>query len=315
MRTSSWHRLFLAAVLAPALALRAQSVETLDLKPFVGLSPFDTIGAAHLPPRGRQVLDGVPFQIDGVVALDGGGKGRTNVSNILVGRAFERLHLLAATRNGGNYTVAATIRLAYADQSGASLELRFGRHLRKWFGPWHKKRDTVTDTNCVEAWEALASDPAESDDVLRLFHVALTNPFPDKTVTSISVETSKARLGLLLAGMSVGPAGAAPLRDTVARLRRPIPDVAPRTGAPAVGRGVVKTEAGEPVGGALVKVMGARDFKVNGDDAGVDDPSVGKQTYVGVRRAFLKFLDNRPVGAVARAAQENSTFGQFHQMA
>ncbi len=273
-------------MLAPVLAGRAQSVETLDLKPFTGPSPFDTTGAAHLLPRGRQVLDGVPFQIEGVVALDGGSKGKTNVSHIPVGRAFERLHLLAATRNSGNDAVAATIQLTYADQSTASLELRFGRHLRQWFGPWHKKQDTVTDTNCVQAWEALASDPAESDNILRLLHVALTNPFPDKTVTSLSAQTSKARMGLLLVGASVGPVGAGRLEDTVPRLRRPIPDLVPRTGAPTAGQGVVKTEAGEPIVSVLVRVIGARNFKTGVNDASEDDPSVGKESYTAADGTF-----------------------------
>jgi uncharacterized GH25 family protein len=266
----------------------AQSIETISLKPFAGASPFDEIGAAHLLPRGRQVLDGVPFQIDGVVSLDGGGTGRTNINGVSIGHAFGRLHLLAATHNGSvsNGTVVARVQLIYADQTTASLDLRFGQQMRRWYGLWHQKREAVSDTNCSEAWDALASDPAKGDNILRLYHVALANPFPDKAVASLSVETAKPRCGLLLAGLSIGPPDAPKEPDTVPPLRRPIPDVSPRTGELARGQGVVKTEAGEPVAGALVRVIGARNYKDKFEDADVNDPSSGLQTTTGANGSF-----------------------------
>jgi uncharacterized GH25 family protein len=287
------------ALLALVLAgqAHAQSIETIDLAPFVGPSPFDEIGAAHLLPRGRQVLDGVPFQIDGVVFLEGNGKGRTNIHAISIGQAFDLLHFLAAAHNGGvsNGTLIARVRLVYADQTAAALDLRFGVQMRRWYGQWHQKREAATDTNCTEAWDGLASDPAKSENILRLYHVVLANPFPDRPVASLSVETAKSRCGLLMAGLSVGPAQTQRLADTVAPLRRPIPDVSPRKGELASGQGVVKTPTGEPVPGALVRVIGARNFKANFDDASVDDPAVGLQTSTGANGFFTlpPMPDNR----------------------
>ena len=227
----------------------AQSIETLDLKPFVGPSPFDEIGAAHLLPRGRQVLDGVPFQFDGVVSLDGSGTGRTNLGAIAIGHAVDRVHLLAATHFGGAYVGAliAQVHLLYADQTTAGIDLQFGRQLRQWYSPWHRKADSISDTNAAPAWYALASDPARSDNVLRLYHIVLTNPFPNKPVVSLSVEGAKTGMGFLLAGISTGPAQAQRLPDTVPVLRRPIPDLTPRSGELASGQGVIKTTGGEAV--------------------------------------------------------------------
>lgn len=47
----------------------AGEISTISLKPYIGESPFDSVKADWLLPRGRHVFDGVPWQIDGCVLL------------------------------------------------------------------------------------------------------------------------------------------------------------------------------------------------------------------------------------------------------
>ena len=148
----------LMAAATLTLPLRAGQTQPLDLKARVGLSPFETINADWLLPRGRQVLDGTPFQIDGVILLyatnpaQRARPGRTNVNDIAVGQRFERLHLLAGSHSStADGTVIAKFQLHYADGSNTALEVRYGDHVRNWFGPWHKADVPLLDPNAREA--------------------------------------------------------------------------------------------------------------------------------------------------------------------
>src|SRR4026209_1554390 len=81
-------------------------IHSVDLKPFVGKTQFEDIDAAWLLPKGRQVVNGVPFQIDGVVEIAGtsprfANAGPTHITHAPVGRSGERLHLLLAASRGG----------------------------------------------------------------------------------------------------------------------------------------------------------------------------------------------------------------------
>src|SRR5690242_1163578 len=91
-----------ALVAAAPLLYAATPPEPLDLKPSLGEWPFASLGAKWMLPIGRQVLDGVPFQIDGAILLNASNSvqrsrpGKFKVEHIAVGRRFEKLHLLAA---------------------------------------------------------------------------------------------------------------------------------------------------------------------------------------------------------------------------
>src|SRR4051794_36015542 len=81
----------------------AAEIKPIDLKPYVGYSPFDNIKADWLIPRGDHVFDGVPWKIDGVILLFGKNAAqKTNaartVVDVPVGQTFETLHLLAAAQ-------------------------------------------------------------------------------------------------------------------------------------------------------------------------------------------------------------------------
>jgi len=301
MRITKWFLLALAAGCL-ALTVHGEPMATLDLHAFVGPSPVDNIGTPWLLAHGRQVLDGTPFQVDGVIllyatnAVQKSRPARTNVNDIPVGKAFERLHLLASSQSTSpDGTVMARIHLRYADGSNAVVEVRYGDHVRTWFGPWHKPEAPLGDPNARMAWIIQNSGAATTDDYIRFFHVALTNPVPGKEVRSLSLESNKRAAGLMILGMSVGPAEAERLPDTQPAPKSPYPDLRPRTGEPARGEGIVRSRAGAPIAGARVRVMGVREFNTNYSESRTDDPAVGAETTTDADGRFIlpPLPDNR----------------------
>ena len=282
MRSKLSRGLWVAVAALTLPVLGGPTIQTLNLKPFVGPSPVDTIGANWLLPHGEQVLDGTPFQIDGVILMYGDyaaqkkRPGRTNVNDIPVGRSFDSLHLLATAQSkAADGTPLTRILFQYADGSSNSVEVSYGVHVRNWFGPWHKADAALADPNVREAWRGQFSAAATTDDYLRLFHVVLTNPAPTKLVQSLSLESLKKPAGLMIAAISVGPAQPEPGSDTVSTMKNPFPDLRPRSGELARGEGVVKTIVGEPLAGARVRVVGTRKFGASYYNADADDDAVG----------------------------------------
>ena len=261
---------------------------TLDLKPFVGPSPFENIQVDWLLPRGRQVLDGTPFQIDGIILLYGttpaqrSHPGRTNVFDVPVGQRFELLHVLAGSHSStADSNSIARIRLKYADGSDSVFPVRYGCQVRNWFGPWHKADRPLLDPGAHEAWRSQCSPAATTDDYIRLFHFVLTNPAPEKEVRALSLKSDRKPAGLMVAAMTVGPVGAARLPDTVPPLKSPYPDLRPRSGEPARAEGLVQGKDGKPVPGALVRVIGVRGFNTSYRESVTDGPPVGTEARTG----------------------------------
>ncbi|MDB6023529.1 MAG: hypothetical protein JWQ04_3386, partial [Pedosphaera sp.] len=246
--------------------MSAEQVQTLDLKSYVGpSSPVERLGADWPMLHGREVLDGIPFQVDGTIlfqatnALQKGLAVTTNLSDLAVGRRFERLHLLAGTdTDGPDGIVIAKIHLLYADGTDAALELKYGEHLRCWRAAWHKDEEPLKSPDARVVWREQSSSAAQLDKYLRLFHVALTNPAPDKEVRALSIESAQTQYGLLLFAVSIGPTAAEPLPDTVTAPHSPFPDLRPRQGEPAQGEGVVKDKNGRLLVGARIRVSETR---------------------------------------------------------
>jgi hypothetical protein len=293
MGVAKW---FLLPAIGASLAsqLHAQTVRTIDLKPFIGQSPIEAAKAEWAMPRGHQVLDGTPFEINGAIflyATNSGQEhhpGRTNVANVLVGQRFEHLHLLTATdtNNGPDRIPIAKVRLLYADGSDSALDLTFGEHMRGWQGPWHKKEPPLSDPTARMAWYGQHSSAAQGDRYLRLYHVTLPNPSPDKEVRAVSLESARSQYGLMLMALSYGPAKADPLPDTWTPPKSPFPDLRPRNGDPATGDGLVRTITGTPVEGAHVRVMGARGLTYGDGRSTTDDPGIGSTADTDVSGHF-----------------------------
>jgi uncharacterized GH25 family protein len=296
-------RLLLQMIGVPlALTLRAEPTQTINLGPYVGPSPIESAKVEWAMPHGRQVFDGIPFQIDGAVLLYGSSAaqaqnpGPRKVENIPVGRRFDRLDLLGATdTNGVDHDPIAHIRFLYADGTTAVLDLVYGGQMRGWQGPWHKTEEPLTEPNSHIAWYGQNSAAAQGDRYLRLYHVILANPSPDKEVRALTLESAGTRYGLMLLALSVGPAKPEPLPDTWTPPKSPFPDLRPRNGDLVSGEGVVENIAGQPIAGARVQVIGARGLTYGDGRSTPGDPGVGAETTTDAKGHFVlpPIPDNR----------------------
>ena len=254
-------------------------VYPVDLKPFVGKTQLDHIGAEWLVPKGRQVINGVPFQVDGVVELAGTSArfvnvGRTNTGNIPVNRGGERLHLLLAVSRGGfeDGTVFARLKLHYAGGEESAVDLKYGHHARDWFGPRHLADKDLLDPATRLVWTADHPSAASRDDQIRFFQTSVANPRAAATVRAISLESSRARGGLMLAGLSIGDRKSE-LADTL------FEPVGHDHSTNDTGRTVTLAGRVEgPVSNLLVRVLAVRPPGTNEAVAIRDHPAVGKES-------------------------------------
>jgi len=253
----------------PERAAIPDTFQPLNLIMFTNASAFDDIDAPWLLPKGLQVFDGVPFQVDGVIQLSGsarpGGQGHVNapdsITGIPVNSGLEELHLLTAVDGSTDEDAEVTrITLVYSDGSKATLSLKYGQQVRNWTGRWHSSERALRDTNASVAWVGQNSDPAAVDRFPRLFHVMLKNPNPHKKVLTLSVEKVVDNVGPFFAGITIGPTGADRLINTVNMPASPFPDLRRRTGQLAAIKGVVRTVDGKPIAGARVEAVSARKF-------------------------------------------------------
>src|SRR4051812_38628685 len=135
---------------APAAAKAAGDLVPVDLFPFVTMvlsnAPQGNIWS-YLP-RGRAMLQGIPFKIDGkfeVTGMDGLKAGNeyipTRVTGIPIGRKAEKLILLHAT----GYTEKegmplAQLLLHYANGQEQSMRIIYGVHVRNWYEERYEKK-------------------------------------------------------------------------------------------------------------------------------------------------------------------------------
>lgn len=274
----------------------ADPVQTLDLKPFLKpKSPIEKIGAGWLVPHGLQVMDGIPFQIDGAIlfyASNWTQRGKiakgSDLINVPVSAHFEKLHLLAASDIDGTNDVAiAKVHLEYTDGSEKELDLVYGEHLRCWQAPWHKPEAPVKYPESRVVWSAQHDRAAQLDKYLRLFHVALSNPSPDKEVRALKIESAHTQVGLLLLAVSVGPAQAEHLPDTVSAPHSPFPDLRPRHGEPVRGEGIIKGKNGQPLASARIRISAVRELKTEDRTSTTTDPVVGLATESDAKGHFV----------------------------
>jgi hypothetical protein len=178
---------------------------TINLKPYVNCKLTDPL--ADIPnekdhtmaelPTGVQTYGGVPFDIQGIVQLNGpsiqGGNKLwpLEITNIVIGHSFKKLHLLHSAFHidspGANRTFAKLI-LHYADGSQSELELVGGVHALRCtcravppFLPMLQQPQTEL------GW--LGNNPYlkqnNPNGMLHLYRATLDNPKPETTVTGI----------------------------------------------------------------------------------------------------------------------------------
>lgn len=164
-------------------------------------------------PVGRQVLGQVPFEIRGVVQLDGKKIReweRTEfppaVNGIVVGRKFQKLHLLHGA--GGVFdpdgTTIGTLVLHYADDSTESIDIKNGEHVRDW---WGDPEQPITGTNSVLAWKgtnpALAKYGGEKPGSLRIYRSTFANPQAERLVKTIDFKSAMQNSSPFLLGITL----------------------------------------------------------------------------------------------------------------
>jgi len=129
---------------------------------------------------GLQTLQGVPFEVRGVIQL-----GRQDPDwsqfprqvQIRVGRSFRQFHVLhGALRAEKDDTAIGSYRLHYADGGTADIEIRYGRDLRHW--------QDVSDSKplgegTAVAWTGPRWAKASGPDSLRCYRTSYTNPRPE----------------------------------------------------------------------------------------------------------------------------------------
>ncbi len=143
-------------------------------------------------PHGRHVFAGVPFDVRGVVQLQGrlwksnGYPFPEKFEGIPVGGACRRIHILHANSAFSDTpgTIVASLVLHYANGAQAQLAIRQDRQILDWW-VWPKRIRKPTDPNTVVAWTG--SNPATTDRGLkiRLCKTAFANPHPEREIQTI----------------------------------------------------------------------------------------------------------------------------------
>jgi hypothetical protein len=166
-------------------------------------------------PAGVHTYGGVPFDVQGVVQLNGpsvqtGAKlWPLEVPDIAVGHICKKLHLLHGAFNivapSANITFAKMV-LHYADGSSAELELTGGVHALR-----------CVDAQIPEEFELLQAPQTElawmgsnaylkknnSSVLLHLYRTTLDNPRPETEVKSIDYLSTMVNPGPFMAGLTV----------------------------------------------------------------------------------------------------------------
>jgi hypothetical protein len=197
---------------------------------------------------GRQIIDGLPFQIGGQARLYGQtffNYDRKQLPNsfkgIRVGCKFDDLYLVHhAMWPDVDGQPIAYIRLNYADGSEFIYAIRYGVHVSDWYLLPSYPKESVTDPNTKICW---SRPPVEYNAPVRLFKSKLGNPFPEKMVETMDVVSARslASYNLIAATVAQRPVKPAGLST------KP-----PRSFDGALMIRVVDDATGEPIVGALV---------------------------------------------------------------
>ncbi len=204
---------------------------------------------------GRQVFDGVPFDIEGRGCVYGrklGAETRANTNiypdliGLAVGRKFDELHLLHVTQWADvEGREIARIRLNYTDGSQHEFPILFGGQVRDWHRMPSEERELLTDPNTKIVWRAPGVPRIKS--TLRLFKTVLANPHPGKAVATMDVLSSKHMAAYDLIAATVAD------RDTTRPVTPPVPAEGPeRLFDGALTVHVTERSSGKPIEGALV---------------------------------------------------------------
>jgi hypothetical protein len=143
-------------------------------------------------PHGQHVFRRVPFDVGGVVQLQGrewlahGYQFPERVEAIAVGSLCSRLHVLHANSAIGEppgMKVAGLV-LHYSDGQQAEIPIRQGEQVLDWWA-WPAGPDRLSDPGTVVAWTGKNPVTASKGFKIRICKSAFANPNPKKKVETI----------------------------------------------------------------------------------------------------------------------------------
>jgi beta-lactamase regulating signal transducer with metallopeptidase domain len=179
-----------------------------DLQPFYHRVFHDPGGAdsRYLGFAGRQVIDGLPFDIGGEIVLYGQSAAQRNVdqpngvAGIKIGRKFDELHLVHAAQWREYYGCpVATVRLHYADGTQTDFIIRDEFQVNDWNRLLTENDEFVADPDTKIIWRGAGIVKGTG----RLFKSVLHNPSPDKVVDTMEVISARSYMSYILVAATV----------------------------------------------------------------------------------------------------------------
>lgn len=202
---------------------------------------------------GRQVIDGLPFEVGGQVGLYGltpASRGQTSLPKALkeirVGRKFDELHLIHHTHwpDVDGETIAY-FELNYADGTKSTLPIRYGRHVLDWTYMPSYEQESPSDPDTKVCWRYR---PLVYKGPSRFFKSMLRNPSPEKVVETVNVLSAQHLSSYVLLAATVAD------RDPTRPATPPVPPTQPDWKFDADMKiQVVDAKTRKPLSGALVQ--------------------------------------------------------------
>lgn len=155
---------------------------------------------------GHQIVDGLPFDIDGELVLYGKSAAERNVlhpdqiEGIKIDRKFDELHLIHAMQWREYYGCpVATVRLNYEDATHSDFPIRCDFQVSDWNRLLTENEEIIADPDTKIIWRG----PGAAKGTGRLFKSVLHNPFPDKKVKSMDIISTRSSASYMLAAATV----------------------------------------------------------------------------------------------------------------
>ncbi len=157
---------------------------------------------------GRQIIDGVPFNVAGQAFLWGQTTAErremdlpATFDGIRIGRTFDELHLIHHTRwpDVEGQTVAY-VCLNYVDGSKYILPLRYGVHIRDWYRLPSEESGAMADPDTKICWRHPA---VQYKSPIRVYKTTLANPLPQKSVDTMDIVSGRGLASYALVAATV----------------------------------------------------------------------------------------------------------------
>jgi len=150
--------------------------------------------------KGRRVLKRVPFEVQGVIQLQGKEwkqRGYTypeSVEGIRVGTVGSCIHILHANSAIADPpgTSVASLVLHYSDGDETRFDIRQGVEVLDWWDWPRAPNKRPTGTNTVIAWKGSNLAAEHQGAGIRLFETVFVNPHPEKEIRSVDYTSAMA---------------------------------------------------------------------------------------------------------------------------